>query len=72
MAEILGPDAGALVAPGDPVALAQAITAALAGGPRQRDATARLQARVREAFSVEAMTQAVLGAYRAALARHHG
>jgi glycosyltransferase involved in cell wall biosynthesis len=72
MAEILGPDAGALVAPGDPAALAQAITAALAGGPRQRDATARLQARVREAFSVEAMTQAVLGAYRAALAQRHG
>jgi hypothetical protein len=32
----------------------------------------RLQARVREMFSVEAMTDGVLAAYQAALARRHG
>ncbi len=40
-----------------------------AQGPRPRaDAAARLQARVRAAFSVDTMTDGVLAAYRAALA----
>ncbi|HEY4407695.1 MAG TPA: glycosyltransferase family 4 protein [Xanthobacteraceae bacterium] len=70
--EIFGPDSPALVAPGDPVALAHAIDLALRDLAAGRAASARLQARVRETFSVEAMTEGVLAAYRAALARRHG
>jgi glycosyltransferase involved in cell wall biosynthesis len=70
--EIFGPDAGALVAPGDPAALARAIGLALRDLAGQRALGARLQARVRAAFSTETMTDAVLSAYREALARRHG
>jgi glycosyltransferase involved in cell wall biosynthesis len=70
--EIYGPDATALVPPGDPAALAQAIGAGLRDLAGKRAAGARLQARVRESFSTEAMTDAVVAAYRAALARRHG
>jgi len=72
MPEIFGPDAGELVAPGDPAALARAIELALRQGDRRRVAAERLKARVRASFSAEAMTEAVLAAYREALARRHG
>jgi glycosyltransferase involved in cell wall biosynthesis len=61
--EILGADAAALVAPGDPEALAHAIGQALQDEPARRAAAQRLQTRVRDVFSAEAMTDAVLAAY---------
>ena len=61
--EIYGPDAGDLVAPGDPAALAQAIGAALRDATARRNLAQRLQARVRTDFSADAMTAAVLAAY---------
>jgi glycosyltransferase involved in cell wall biosynthesis len=66
--EIYGPDADRLIPPDDPVALALAIRAALERA--QPEVTARLQARIRSAFSVAIMTQAVLAGYRDALAQH--
>jgi len=72
MPEIFGPDSAELVTPGDPAALARAINLALRDPGAKRDAGARLQARVREIFSSDAMTDAVLGAYRTALARRRG
>ncbi|CEJ13503.1 Putative glycosyltransferase EpsD [bacterium YEK0313] len=69
LAEIFGPDAGLLVAPGDPAALAAAIAARL-DDPAEANAQAvRLRERVRSAFSVTAMTDGVLAAYRDALAQ---
>src|SRR5262249_50660325 len=62
--EIFGADATALVAPDDPAALASAIVDTL------RDASARthrLCARVAHAFTVDAMAEEVLSAYREAL-----
>jgi glycosyltransferase involved in cell wall biosynthesis len=70
--EIFGPDAASLIAPGDPAALAQAIARTLQQTGQQQAAVLRLQARVRDQFSVEAMTEAVLAAYRDALAEPHG
>jgi glycosyltransferase involved in cell wall biosynthesis len=70
--EIFGPDSADLVPPGDPAALARAIGLGLRDLAGKRAAVARLQARVRETFSTEAMTDAVLAAYREALARRHG
>jgi glycosyltransferase involved in cell wall biosynthesis len=70
--EIFGPDSADLVSPGDPAALARAIGLGLRDLAGRRAAGARLQARVGESFSTEAMTDAVLAAYRAALARRHG
>lgn len=67
VAEIFGPDAGALVAPGDPSALAQAISQALQDRGARHSATLRLKARIRATFSADAMTDAVLAAYREAL-----
>ena len=61
--EILGPYSAELVAPNDPAALARAIAQALREPAAKRLAGARLQARVREAFSIDAMTEAVLAAY---------
>jgi glycosyltransferase involved in cell wall biosynthesis len=70
--EIFGPDAAVLFPPGDPTALARAISSALAQ-PQNLAATAlRLQQRVRAAFSTDAMTEAVLAAYQEALTRRHG
>jgi len=71
IAEIFGPDAGNLVPPGDPAALARAIGAALDNPPARTDAALRLQARVRASFSADVMTEAVLTAYRETLARRH-
>ena len=61
--EIFGPDAGDLVAPGDPVALANAIAAGLQDRGTRHSATLRLQSRLRASFSIDAMTNAVLAAY---------
>ena len=70
--EIFGPDAAGLVPPGDPAALARAIAGALAK-PQDLAATAlQLRQRVRDAFSTDAMTQAVLAAYDEAFAHRHG
>jgi glycosyltransferase involved in cell wall biosynthesis len=70
--EIFGPDSPDLVSPGDPPALARAIDLGLQGLEGKRAARARLRARVQETFSIEAMTDAVLTAYRDAMARPHG
>jgi glycosyltransferase involved in cell wall biosynthesis len=70
--EILGPDADDLVAPADVAALARAIGAALRDPKAQRDATIRLQARIRSAFSADAMTEGVLAAYGGALELRDG
>jgi len=70
--EIFGPDAVDLVAPGDPAALARAIDAALDDPQRLRAGALRLQQRVRAAFSVEAMADAILAAYHEIRARRHG
>jgi glycosyltransferase involved in cell wall biosynthesis len=70
--EIFGPAACDLVAPGDPAALARAIADALREDETSRAATLSLQARVREGFSADVMTDAVLTAYRDALQHRHG
>jgi len=70
--EIFGPDAVDLVAPGDPAALARAIDAALDDPQRLRAGALRLQQRVRAAFSVEAMADAILTAYHEIRGRRHG
>jgi glycosyltransferase involved in cell wall biosynthesis len=70
--EIFGPDASNLVAAGDAVALARAITAALAEPAIARAATWRLRMRVSGAFSAGIMTDSVLAGYRAAFAARHG
>ena len=62
--EIFGPDAAHLVRADDPTALAQAIEAALENPGLAQARAQRLKARARESFSVDAMTDAVLGAYR--------
>jgi glycosyltransferase involved in cell wall biosynthesis len=72
IAEIFDADAAALVPAGDPGALAHAIEQAVAHPAAAADAARRLAARVRAAFSAEAMTHAVLAAYGEALARRHG
>jgi glycosyltransferase involved in cell wall biosynthesis len=72
IAEIFGPAANALLPPGDPAALVRAIGDALAHPRELATATSRLQQWVREGFSTDAMTGAVLAAYREALARRHG
>ena len=65
--EIFGPDVGALVPPGDPSALAGAIGQALQDRGARHSATLRLKARIRASFSADAMTDAVIAAYREAL-----
>jgi glycosyltransferase involved in cell wall biosynthesis len=70
--EIFGPDASALLPPGDPGALAAAIARELQPGEAPRETTLRLQARVRAQFSIRAMTDAVLAAYDEALASRNG
>jgi glycosyltransferase involved in cell wall biosynthesis len=62
--EVFGPFADRLVAPDDVTALAKAVTDAVDGGA---DAAAQaLRRRVEKAFSVDAMVEAVLGAYQQA------
>ena len=67
--EIFGPDAGLLVSPGEPDALAQTIAGRLDAPAETAAAAARLKARIAAGFSIGAMTEGVLGAYRDALAR---
>ncbi len=66
--EILGPDAEVLVAPGSDWALAEAIARARDERDETAALAARLRARVEAHFSVSAMTDGVLTAYRDALA----
>ncbi|MBX9778586.1 MAG: glycosyltransferase family 4 protein [Xanthobacteraceae bacterium] len=67
--EIFGPDANELVPPGDPVALADAIAHAMQDRGGRHSASLRLKSRLRAAFSVDVMTDAVIDGYREALAR---
>ena len=66
MPEIFGPDAGLLVPPSDPSALARAMTQALQDRGARHSTTLRLKARIRALFSADAMTDAVIAAYREA------
>jgi glycosyltransferase involved in cell wall biosynthesis len=70
--EIFGSESGELVPPGDAPALACAIGKALRNDDSMRGVASRLQQRIAEGFSAEAMTDAVLAAYRDALQRWHG
>jgi glycosyltransferase involved in cell wall biosynthesis len=72
--EIYGPDAGTLIRPGDAEALARAISEADASAQQTELAQlrSRLQARLRASFTVDAMTDAGLAAYREALALRRG
>jgi glycosyltransferase involved in cell wall biosynthesis len=70
--EIFGPDAGTLVDPGDPAALAQAVSQAMQDRGARHSASLRLKTRLRALFSADAMTDAILAAYREALAASSG
>jgi glycosyltransferase involved in cell wall biosynthesis len=70
--EILGPDFPGVVEPEDAVALARAIDLALSRLAERRAAATALKARVRQGFSTDAMTDAVLAAYHDALQRPRG
>jgi glycosyltransferase involved in cell wall biosynthesis len=67
--EIFGSDAGTLLAPGDAAALAAAIGAALSAPAVARASAWRLRMRISSNFSADVMTDAVIAAYREALAR---
>lgn len=67
--EIFGPEATQLVPPDDVSALARAISAALADPDRLRKVTQALNARVGREFTVDAMVEQGLAAYREALAK---
>ncbi len=66
--EIFGPQAGRLVPPADAAALARAIAATTRDLAAARNEALTLRARVRAGFSVDAMTDGVLGGYAAARA----
>jgi glycosyltransferase involved in cell wall biosynthesis len=66
--EVFGPQSNRLIPPGDPPALANAVRSALADPDALRNETLTLQSRVQAEFSVAVMTDAVLAAYREALA----
>jgi glycosyltransferase involved in cell wall biosynthesis len=70
--EIFGPDARALVPPGDARALAAAIGQSMQDRGARHSASLRLKARVRASFSADVMTDAVIAAYHEALARRNG
>ena len=70
--EIFGPDANDLVPPADAMALARAIVAALQDRGARHSVALRLKARLRASFSADAMTDAIVAAYREALARRVG
>jgi glycosyltransferase involved in cell wall biosynthesis len=70
--EIFGPDAGTLVGPGDPAALAQAISQAMQDRGARHSASLRLKTRLRALFTADSMTDAILAAYREALAANPG
>jgi glycosyltransferase involved in cell wall biosynthesis len=70
--EIFGRLSDRLVPPGDSRKLAQAITAVLDNPDAARTSAQALQARIRQHFSVDAMTEKVLAAYGEALDRRTG
>ena len=63
ISEIFGPDSDALVEPGNAEALSRSLAAALAGPDSLSKRTARLRARIKKQFSLEAMCDAVLAFY---------
>jgi glycosyltransferase involved in cell wall biosynthesis len=67
--EIYGADAPRLVAPGDAAALAQAVADAFDDPAQSRRRAEALKSRVRAEFSVNAMVEGGLAAYREALSR---
>ena len=68
--EIIPPDLGRLLPAGDISALADALAQSLDAAPAETDAAASaLAARVRERFSLKAMTTGIDAAYRTALRR---
>jgi glycosyltransferase involved in cell wall biosynthesis len=67
--EIFGPDASRLIPANDAAALAQAIAAALDDPAESRRLAQALNARVHHEFSVDAMVEGGLAAYREALGR---
>jgi glycosyltransferase involved in cell wall biosynthesis len=66
--EIFGPQAGCLIAPDDAAALARAIGSALDNPAQMRRSAQALKARVLNEFSVSAMVDGGLAAYREAIA----
>jgi len=69
--EIFGSEAERLIPAGDAAALAEALTQALDGSEALAAATAQLQTRIRASFSLPAMVDSVLAAYREAMAHRH-
>ena len=70
MAEVFGPDAAALLPPGDVAALARALDEAQGDARSLNEQVSRLQARVRSDFSTERMVGDVLGFYERLIASH--
>jgi glycosyltransferase involved in cell wall biosynthesis len=70
--EIFGPNTAELITPANATALAHAIDRALTGPAATRETALRLRERVRNAFSVDTMTDAVLAAYREVLRTRRG
>jgi glycosyltransferase involved in cell wall biosynthesis len=70
--EILGPDFPGFVPPADAPALARAIELGLQGTAERQAAATRLTKRLRRAFSIDAMADAVLAGYREALQNRDG
>jgi glycosyltransferase involved in cell wall biosynthesis len=70
--EIFGPQSPLLLPAGDAAALAAAIKATIADPAAGRGAADILKQRVRAEFNAEAMGEAVLAAYRAAIERRKG
>jgi glycosyltransferase involved in cell wall biosynthesis len=68
--EIFGPDADALVPPGDAAALAAAIARRLAEPEQAAADAARLRARVGQVFNVETMVDSIVNLYRSSLNRN--
>jgi glycosyltransferase involved in cell wall biosynthesis len=67
--EVFGPQSGRLIPPGDAIALAEAIAAALGDPAALRNEALTLRARVQAGFSADVMADNVLAAYGEALAR---
>lgn len=65
--EIFGPDTAELVAPGDPAALAAALSHAIEQPQAMMSLAGRLRARVRDEFSAARMVQDISDFYRAVL-----
>jgi glycosyltransferase involved in cell wall biosynthesis len=67
--EVFGPQTASLVPPNDADALARSIATALSEPGRIRSEALTLRARVLTEFSADVMADAVLAAYREALAK---